>query len=282
MKRPVFEAERTVDSVIDQMVRYGIVVVPDFLEATVVGQLREAFFAIVNGDYRCIIRKFGHPTNPEGRQATIDLQKAATEGFPEFQDVLGSDFMKQVAHAYFAPNKYELNANVLLTHLRSSEAPILPWHFDRMQSLKFWIYLEDATLANGAFEYCPGTHWEGRYRAGYHMLCGTAVEDVPNDVPAHRILNPVAVEAKAGDLVIFDPDGFHRGGIVGPGRDRCVIRADTYPVPSRKYGDRLFGRGWWLCSPLNLARWLAPAGSRLLGDRVRDKTVKRDDYDIAK
>jgi Phytanoyl-CoA dioxygenase (PhyH) len=282
MKRFVFEAERTVDSVIHQLVSYGITVVPNFIEAPVLEPLRTAFFKILESDYACVKQKFGHPTNPEGRQATIDPCKAASDGFPQFEEVFRSEFMDQVANTYFAPYRYDLNSQVLLVHLLPCPVPILPWHFDRIQTLKFWIYLKDTTTDDGAFEYCPGTHWEGHYRAGYHMLSGTPLKHIPNDVPSHRIQNPVAVEAKAGDLVIFDPDGFHRGGIVGPGRERCVLRADTYPVPSRKYSDRPFTYGWWLSGPWNLARWLSPAGSRLIGDRVKDKAQRRDEHDITK
>ncbi len=280
MTQLVFEAERTVDSVINQLVRYGITIIPNFLDQRVLAALRAAFFELLDNDRACVNKKFGHPTNPEGRQATIDPIKAVGDGYPEFQQVFHSDFMNEVAQAYFAPHQYELNGQVLLVHLRACPVPILPWHFDRIQTLKFWMYLRDTTVDEGAFEYCPGTHWEGHYRAGYHMLSGTPVKHIPNDVPPHRIQNPVAVEAKAGDLVIFDPDGFHRGGIVGPGRERCVLRADTYPIPSRKYGDRPLTPGWWLVGPLNLARWLNPAGSRLIGDRVMDKAQRRDDHDI--
>ena len=282
MKRFIFEAERSVDSVIDQLVRYGISIVPNFLQPQVLVSLQTAFFKILENDCSCINKKFGHPTNPEGRQATIDPGRAASNGFPQFQDVFRSDFMNQIAQGYFSPFGYDFNPQVLLVHLRACPVPILPWHFDRIQTLKFWIYLRDTTVDDGAFDYCPGTHWEGHYRAGYHLLAGTPVKHIPNDVPLHRIQNPVAVEAKAGDLVIFDPDGFHRGGVVGTGRERCVLRADTYPLPSRKYGDRPFTKGWWLTGPLNLARWLSPAGSRLIGDRVRDKAQRRDDHDITK
>ena len=87
--------------------------------------------------------------------------------------------------------------------------------------------MEDCDEKSGAFEYCPGTHWEGKYRANYYLKSGLSIRDIPNDVPTYRILNPVTLSAKSGDLLIFNTDGFHRGGIISKGKSRSVIRGDT-------------------------------------------------------
>jgi hypothetical protein len=108
------------------------------------------------------------------------------------------------------------------------------------------------------------------------MATGTAVRDIPNDVPDHRIQNPVTLEAKAGDLIIFDPDGFHRGGVVKPGHERKVIRADTFPKNARKYSDLPFTGGWWLRSNLNFAKWFKSKSTRTLGNLTNDKTQTRE------
>ncbi len=181
-----------------------------------------------------------------------------------------------MAEDYFSPHKIDFNDEVFITHEKPCEKPILPWHFDRVQSLKFWINLTDTTKENGAFEYCPGTHWEGHYRAGFHLSQGGAVENIPNDIDPDLVRNPVSIELKAGDLLIFDPDGFHRGGIVQPGQERRVLRGHTHPKGQRRYGDKPLSSGWWLRSFLNLNKWAGHASTRILGDKIQDQTINRN------
>ena len=101
-------------------------------------------------------RHYKHPTNP-GEQLLIDTKIAEEEGYPEFENYLKSNFY-EVCEYFYGKNKFTFNNNIRFTKLIESENPILPWHFDRTQALKFWIYVEDADRSCGALEYCPGTH----------------------------------------------------------------------------------------------------------------------------
>lgn len=271
-----FVAEADVNSVLAQLKKYGLAVVPGFLDVAKVAELNSEFDRSLVGQEKSIIGRTRHPTNLKGSAVRLNPRHdEALKEFPTITSVFRSDLMQQIAHAYYAPHKYSFNETVFITNEFASEVPILPWHFDRVQSLKFWFYLSDTTRENGAFEYCPGTHWEGRYRAGYHMSQGCAVADIPNDIDVELIRDPVAMELKAGDLLIFDADGFHRGGVVQEGGERRVLRAHTYPT-GRRYSDRPFSPGWWIRSPLNLNRWFQSATTRILGERVQEATVNRN------
>ncbi|MDJ0686518.1 MAG: phytanoyl-CoA dioxygenase family protein [Alphaproteobacteria bacterium] len=271
-----FESKSDPLSIVDNLNVHGIAMVRGFLDAGITSTMKHRVAGWIDEDSMLVIRSVDHPTNPDGRQVFVSPDKAAENGEPELVNIFREGLVRSVAEEFFSPNDSDLNPEILLTHLRSSPTAILPWHFDRMQSLKFWVYLEDSTKDDGAFKCCPGTHWEGRYRAAYYMATGTAVHDIPNDVPDHRIRNPVTQEASAGDLIIFDPDGFHRGGVVKPGHERKVVRADTFPVNARRYADKPFTGGWWLRSGLNLSKWFKRSGSRILGDRTRDTAVVRE------
>ena len=271
-----FKCNQETNKIIDTLNCHGIAFIPNFLTQEQLHSFRSSFTQIMDKSLACVKRRPKHPSNFDGKQAHIDPALAKDDGFPEYSTIFQDGLIKDIADTFFAPNKIKLNPEILLTHLHPSPTPILPWHFDRMQTLKFWIYLEDTTRDDGAFEYCPGTHWEGHYRAAYHMATGTPVRYIPNDIPEHRVQNPVAIEAKAGDLVIFDPDGFHRGGVVKPGHERKVVRADTIPLVTRRYSDRPFTAGWWLRSHLNLARWLKSASFRTFGEKTADTTQIRE------
>lgn len=276
MTEYAFTVGKNVDDIIDTLNIYGVAIVRDFVPSDQLDKIRGSFHQLFENEFECLNNRINHPNNPDGRQVNFDPKKAAEEGMPEYHNLFHSQFIDAVSKAYFSPHSYSLNPQIVLTHLHPSEKSILPWHFDRIQTLKFWIYLKDATQDDGALEYCPGSHWEGRYRASYHMATGTPVRAIPNDVADHRVQNPVTLAARAGDLIIFDPDGFHRGGVVAPGHERLVVRADTYPVPGRKYNDRPFTPGWFATSPFNLAKYLKRHVTRTLGSRTLDSTRNRE------
>ncbi|MES0488486.1 MAG: phytanoyl-CoA dioxygenase family protein [Leptospirales bacterium] len=279
MKKYEFTTKKSVDSVIEQLKLNGIAHIPGYLKKNVITNLNAEFERLLTEKLPCTSAQTKHPINVDGRAARFNpWHSSADKEFATTTAVYKDPFMKEVSESYFSPHKYNLNEQVFITHELPSKVPILPWHIDRIQSLKFWFYLLDTTAKDGAFEYCPGTHWEGRYRAGYHMLRGVAVKDLPNDIQGMSIRNPVTVEANAGDLLIFDPDGFHRGSIVKPGGERRVMRGHTYPKEGRRYEDKRFTPGWWLSSRFNLAKKYEKHGTRILGDAVKDDTLNRNAY----
>lgn len=117
-------------------------------------------------------------------------------------------------------------------------------------------------------------------RAGFHLSQGFGVEDIPNDLEEILIRNPVSIELKAGDLMVFDADGFHRSGVVGIGGERRVLRAHTYPR-GRRYGDRPFSADWWIRSPLNINKWFKASTASIVGDRIKETTKNRKKDDIS-
>jgi len=46
------------------------------------------------------------------------------------------------------------------------------------------------------------------------------------------------ITVSAGDLVIFDSAGFHRGGKVDEGHERYVLRGHSHPADVKKYGQK--------------------------------------------
>jgi len=191
--------------------------------------------------------------------------------------IFSNPHMAKLARDYFG-TQIQLNDSIFFTHEIEADNPILPWHFDRQQSLKFYINLVDVDESNGAFEYDIGSHREGHFRANYYILMGTPIGEIPNDIPENELRNPTVISAKAGDLVIFDPDGFHRGGIVSPGRERKVVRGHTHPIPNRLYKAKPFSKNWWLQTPLNIASWLAPSCSRILSDGSLTGAKNRNEH----
>jgi ectoine hydroxylase-related dioxygenase (phytanoyl-CoA dioxygenase family) len=121
--------------------------------------------------------------------------------------------------------------------------------------LKFYINLTDVDEGNGAFRYDVGSHREGQLLANYQILSGVAVGKIKNDVPDAFIRNPLVINAKAGDLVVFDAAGYHKAGTVQKERQRMMARGHSHPLPILGYTSKPWGVHWWVASIFNPFRW---------------------------
>ena len=106
-------------------------------------------------------------------------------------------------------------------------------HFDRLHCLKFFVYLVDVDEKNGAFTCCVGSNSKGRELRENSWDNSSGYDQVKNrpgiDFPDIAALYPeTPVKEKAGSLIVFDTDTFHRGGLVNPGEERLVVRLHKY------------------------------------------------------
>jgi len=101
-------------------------------------------------------------------------------------------------------------------------------HFDRNWCLKFFLYLTDIDKSCGAFSCSVGSRQKGEVLR--NMAWGVQNYDVVKnrielDYPELLEIYPdEPVEAKAGTLIVFDTNTFHKGGQVEKGKERLVVR----------------------------------------------------------
>lgn len=147
--------------------------------------------------------------------------------------------------------------------------------------LKFFVYLTDVTPATGSFCYVPGWHrllwrfnteiesyrqrqadlhmfdqiiaraesWIGELRTAGKAAEAEKVERLLQDTTAHihgryDSDDHFAISAKAGSVIIFDPAGLHRGGVVSRG-ERLVVRSHCL---QQKAARAFLSRGEFLTS----------------------------------
>lgn len=244
---------RDLDAARTALTRYGVAVIEGFLTEHMVEQLRSEVRQIEGSPCVKLLQK--HPVNKDGKVIRIDSSLLGTSQ-KSIQEVFFSEPLRRFSEAYF-PGGIRFNEEIFITEEYEDDKPILPWHFDRVQALKFYINLVDVDETNGAFEFCLSSHREGNFRANCHILRGGSIHDIPNDIPDVELYNPTVIRARAGDLVIFDPAGFHRAGYVQKGKMRLVIRAHTHPRKVQFYGKaRPLSSAWWIRSYANLSRLL--------------------------
>lgn len=266
----------TVD-IISVLKRFGIVVIKGFAQNEEIDLLEREYDSLMYGEIKDGFIRHGHPSNEEGMVVRVNQAGLEKNCCNNIKNFFSSKIMHDIANNYFHPYKSTLNDEIFLTNERESDIEILPWHFDRIYSLKYFLSLTDMNAENGAFEYALGSHREGHYRANTGILGGTPVQRLLNDIPSDEILMPVTLETQKGDIIIFDSDGFHKGGFVKKGRERKIIRGHTHPCPKDKYGSpRIFSPLWFIQSPLNFSRLFIHSAERKVGITTKSKAKNRD------
>lgn len=138
---------------------------------------------------------------------------------------------------------------VLFTKGRSGGSPI-PWHqdggsfwgLDRDPQLQIWTAIDDVSASSGCVEVIPGSH-----RAGLATPLGGMI---PDPVVAARDVEGemVAIEARAGDVVLIHNLLWHRSGRNATGQPRrafttCYLEGETRCL-RKKHAPRVFPRAF--------------------------------------
>ncbi len=133
-----------------------------------------------------------------------------------------TEALEKLASAYLPGSDF---CNAVIGTKEFQAMPLSDVHFDTLRSLKFMVYLDDTTAANGAFCYVKGSQRQNiSYRRRFMQLGGVP-ELIPNALPEEHRARATSIEAMAGTLIAFDTDGFHAGGVLQPGTTRRVVRA---------------------------------------------------------
>jgi hypothetical protein len=155
-----------------------------------------------------------------------------------------TSLMRSVADAVLGPRN-QLNHEIFFTHDQPRPFTINDLHFDRIPTLKYFLYLTDTTASNGAFDAVPGSHLFSKQIREGALTRGVRVHDIPNqDLPAD-LGHPLPIEGNAGTMIVFHTDVFHRGGHVQEGQERHVMRGHTRPHRGVVYHSSIMTRQWW-------------------------------------
>ena len=275
-----FEAKHNLNDISEKLSTFGIVKIKNYFSENEVKNLMSSADYFINNNDDGIKIKMNHENNEKGINLELD-PKVETENMKIINKIFDKDLLKKVMINCFKPYEFSFNKDLMLVKLFESKNQILPWHFDRVQSYKFWINLGDVDEKNGAMEYAPSTHWEGKYRANSHMLSGNPLSTLPNDIYEKRIISKTILKGGPKDLFIFDSDGFHRGGIISSG-ERLIIRSHCYPNPSRNWHDPKISLGSLIKSNLNLSKIFSTYSTRKIGNYLNYFNAKKRDKIIRK
>ena len=144
------------------------------------------------------------------------------------QEFFQQDWMQDVSIAFWE-NEIKINQDIYVMHELPGTVHIAQdLHFDVLKTLKFFLYLNDVTVTNGAFSCVPKSHKESeKIRQIYGDEISYKNRHLTRQLD-HNEEQIIPIEGKAGDLIIFNTDVWHRAGKVREG-ERKVMRGHTRP-----------------------------------------------------
>ena len=220
-----FDKNFNKEDITNSLAKYGIVVIEGFLDEHELNQLKNECTSLID------IKDQDRIEKNKSVMQKITLSKLDKEKFSSVSSLPNNEFFNFVAKDFFNPFSY-IHRDVNKIDFNGA------WHQDPSTSVKFYFYLNDVGIENGAFKYNIGSHREGFYRMMYKRHIGDTFPTF--GIPDDELINAEDIEASAGSLLIFNPIGTHSAGQIQEGLERFVIRLHFSTVSPTS----IIKRGW--------------------------------------
>jgi len=210
--------------VCDTIKEYGICRIPNYLNKEIVKELKVEVTSILSEEtdnsYSFGVATRLNNDNYVGKYDTIT-------------SVFKNNKLLEISRLYMGkePN---LNKDIFITHDYISDKGKARngfLHFDRIYTFKFFIYLSDVDEDCGPFSIIPKSHIKGKelrektQNNSYENKKNRIFIDYPN--LEYKESDVLPIIGNAGDMMIFDTDLFHMGGITKNNKERLIIRGHT-------------------------------------------------------
>jgi ectoine hydroxylase-related dioxygenase (phytanoyl-CoA dioxygenase family) len=211
----------------------GIIVVQEFYGSAQLAELNKEFDSLLNSS-KNYVEKLQYS---EGSAVKFRTRELEVNEFPALSKSYSAAFMQRLTEEYFDAR---IRSNVTIFAVKDvvgSKHIANDLHFDVKRSLKFFIYLTNTTADNGAFYCVPGSF---KNAADIRLKYGNSISydntDLTRDLP-FTDSDAIPIEGKAGTLIVFDTDVFHKAGTVHHGERRVLRGQSSYynfqePAPS--------------------------------------------------
>jgi Phytanoyl-CoA dioxygenase (PhyH) len=216
----------TAKSIADIVSTKGFLIFPRVLSKEILGKLHSEFRAILTTD----VNTFDTVDRHEGavcvRMMPFFTVNNATR-YPAISAFFNARLFHEVTKKYYAGsnNGFDYISEIFVHETPETNDPLSgKLHWDRAQTLKFWVYLDDIPLEAGPMRVEPDSVQRNKkIRIQSHNEKGTLVGGVENVVES-PVLAPIVLTAPAGSILIHDTDASHGATEVMPGHVRKIMR----------------------------------------------------------
>jgi hypothetical protein len=259
-----FSDQNVEEQTLKLLEEYGVLIVKGFLGKPEVDALLKEYETVLQTNDKAI----QDLNYPQGIGKRIEFNQLSKEKFPETVRTFNHPYMIKVAEQYLGiPNHF--NHEIYVARDEHEEINDLNMmHYDKLSTLKFFLYLNDIDRSNGAFEAVPRSHKIAQKIMNFYSKRGKKIKNLPNRELPDTLNEGVAMEAPAGSLIVFTTDTYHRAGRVEKGKYRKIMRGHSRKHPMPKYAPSLFSRQWFNESPINPARYYYAISDKLSKEKT--------------
>jgi Phytanoyl-CoA dioxygenase (PhyH) len=217
---PRFDVDADVDDMACALDQHGLIMIPGIVPPDACDSMRQEAYKLLSTsapwitplDYSVgrAIRVFRHGIDPAEQHWSI-------------VSFCQAPLLYSLADRYLGRGNWFFDDIYVNEDVVGSAHKFQEWHFDSIPHLKLFLYLTDSDVERGALECVLGSHHRARRLARRDRILGRTPKTQPRiTLDAHEAGTPMV--AKAGTVVLFDSDLFHRAGTVAMD-NRVVIRA---------------------------------------------------------
>lgn len=213
------------NALVDEVRKKGFVILHNALSMETMSEIKKEFHEIVRED----VENFSSVDRHEGATCVRIkpfLTLKNSKKYPSISAFFFTPIFRKLTQSFYKPNQnIEYVSEIFVHETPETDDPLSnAAHWDRSQTLKFWIYVDDLPVEAGPMLIDPNSVEHNRairisaLDSGKKLVGGI---DNLSDVDDHQML---PLTANQGSILIHDTDASHGSSRVMPGYTRRIIR----------------------------------------------------------
>lgn len=214
------------DEIVNAVKTRGFYILPNALSDVVLNQMRQEFRTIIKGESNGSYAVDKHEGSVCVRMKPV-LTLENARFFSAIHAFFNSAIFRKLTKLYYLGEKFgsEYMTEIFVHETPETNDPLSgELHWDRTQTLKFWVYLDEVSENAGPMIVEENSAERNRkMRIKMHQEKSTLVGGVDN-VLSQTVNNLIPMAAPAGSILIHNTDASHGASNVLPGNVRRIVR----------------------------------------------------------
>jgi Phytanoyl-CoA dioxygenase (PhyH) len=217
----------TAQSIADIVSTKGYMLFPKILSKDVLDKLRSEYQAILTTDVNTFQTVDRSDDGAVCVRMTPFFNLNNLKRYPVTSAFFNARLFHEITKRFYTDSKNGVDyiSEIFVHETPETKDPMSgKLHWDRAQTLKFWVYLDDVPLEAGPMRVEPDSVQRNKkIRIQSHNEKGTLIGGVENVVES-PVLVPIALTAPAGSILIHNTDASHGATEVMAGHVRKILR----------------------------------------------------------
>jgi ectoine hydroxylase-related dioxygenase (phytanoyl-CoA dioxygenase family) len=196
----------------------GYIEYPEFFTQEEIGALREAIDQAIGQNRDRIIGAPGGGRSSKAYEQVFNQMVNLWRDFPQVRTFAHNMALAESARRLSGARHVRIYHDHAMVKPGGEESRPTNWHqdapywpMDSVGALSAWIAVEDVSIENGCLHFVPQSHKFGRQEGIALSKAGDSIVDKMKS-RGHAVLEPVAVEMKAGGVTFHHGCNFHYAG----------------------------------------------------------------------